>query len=70
MQDDIGGYWDDNFGHYDMSDSPEETVAFYNDVQRRNVEKTCVCCGRRVMILPHYDKCGSCADKIERGWDF
>lgn len=62
-------YVDDNFGHWHDTDD-EETRAFYHYVQKTNVKKVCSCCGRTVMIQPHYDKCNSCADKIEKGWDF
>ena len=58
-------YFDDNFGHWDMED--EDDRRFYDDVQRRSVEKKCVCCGRMVSILPQYDKCNACADEIENG---
>ena len=50
---------DDNFD-YEIEDQGD--LEFYNDVQRLNVEKQCARCGRTVMILPHYDICGSCAD--------
>lgn len=66
-------YFDDNFGVYDMGDSHadrDETVEFYKDVQRRSVSKICSMCGRKVKLLPHYDKCNSCADAIERGLDY
>lgn len=62
-------YYDDNFGHWNDMDQ-EENQSFYRQVQRTNVKKVCVCCGRTVMIQPQYDKCNSCADKIEKGWDF
>ena len=61
-------YYDDNYGHYKIES--DEDVEFYHQVQRNSVTKTCSCCGRKVRIQSHYDKCNSCADKIERGWDF
>lgn len=62
------GYYDDNYGWWDMES--EEDVEFYHKVQRESVEKTCVMCGRRVRLRPDYDKCNSCAEKLERGMDF
>ena len=62
----MGTFYDDNFGHWDDMDDPDMRE-FYNDTQRRNVQKKCVCCGRMVSILPQYDKCGPCADAIEFG---
>lgn len=59
---------DDNFGVWDIRD--EEDVEFYRHVQRTNVEKVCVGCGRTVHIQPQYDVCDSCATRREQGWDF
>jgi rRNA maturation endonuclease Nob1 len=56
-------YYDDNFGHYEIQD--EEDIAFYHQVQRESVRKRCVMCGRMVRLRPDYDKCNSCADKLE-----
>jgi len=61
-------FYDDNYGHYEIRD--EDDVAFYHETQRRSVRKTCQGCGREVRIKPDYAYCNSCADKIERGWDF
>lgn len=60
-------YYDDNYGHYEIRD--EEDVEFYFQVQKRSRLKKCVICGRRVKILPEYDKCNSCCERIERGED-
>jgi hypothetical protein len=60
-------YFDDNFGHWDDMDDPE-MQEFYDEVQSTNVLKTCSMCGEKVNIQPQYDKCGSCADKLESGW--
>ena len=60
-------YHDDNFGTWDMED--EDQRAFYEHVQRTNVEKECAGCERIVRIQPHYDICDSCARKREQGWD-
>ena len=62
-------YYDDNYGFYDMDDDPEETMAFYRQVQRESVEKECVICGRTVKLMPDYDKCNSCTERLERGED-
>lgn len=61
-------YYDDNFGHWDMSVDREEMEAFYHQVQRTNVSKVCKGCGQQVMIQPQYIYCNSCADEMERGW--
>ena len=58
-------YYDDNFGHWHIED--EEDLEFYHQVQRSNVKKVCVDCGRTVYIQPHYECCNSCADRRERG---
>lgn len=61
--------YDDNFGDYDMGDSwqdREEIAAFYRQVQRDSVEKTCSICGRQVRLLPYYDKCDSCCRRMEQ----
>lgn len=65
----MSSYYDDNFGHYDMSEGPE-AVEFYNDVQRKSVWKVCSICERTVKLLPHYDKCDSCCDRLESGWQY
>lgn len=60
-------YYDDNFGEYEIES--EEDIEFYHRIQKTNVEKECVGCGRTVRIQPHYDVCDSCARKREQGWD-
>ena len=61
-------YYDDNFGEWDIED--EDDIRFYFQVQEENVLKTCVICGREVMLRPEYDKCNSCMEQMERmgGW--
>lgn len=62
-------YYDDNFGYWeDMEDA--DSLEFYYETQRTNVEKVCVDCGRTVNIQPHYECCNSCADRRERGWGY
>lgn len=61
--------YDDNFGHYDPGDDPEETARFYKQVQKESVVKICKRCGRKVRLRPSYAYCNSCADKMERGYD-
>lgn len=61
--------YDDNFGFYDESDDPEEARAFYDQVQKESVLKTCRGCQRKVKLRPQYAYCNSCADRIERGQD-
>ena len=57
--------YDDNFGEYDIRD--EEDIEFYRQMQATNVWKTCVDCGRKVKIQPHYECCNSCANIREGG---
>jgi len=63
-------YYDQNYGWYNEDEDPEELREFYFDVQRRSVEKKCSRCGKMVRILPDYDICNSCAEKMEQGYDF
>ena len=65
--------YDDNFGDYDMGECEqdrEDNMAFYRDVQRNSVWKVCSICGRKVKLLPHYDKCDSCCRAIEGGYQY
>lgn len=62
-------YYDDNFGHYDMSEG-YEAIDFYHDIQRRSEWKVCSVCDRKVKLLPQYDKCDSCCRRIESGWQY
>jgi hypothetical protein len=59
---------DDNFGNWHDTDD-DETRHFYREVQNRSVLKTCSICGRKVKLMPQYDKCDSCCRKIESGQD-
>jgi len=61
------GYYDDNFGCYDIRD--EDDIAFYKHMQRISVRKKCAGCGRIVKIKPDYGYCNSCATKLEQGFD-
>ena len=64
----MAGYYDDNFGWYDIED--EDDIEFYRQVQRESVEKVCVDCGRTVRLRPDYECCNSCADRRERGFGY
>ena len=66
----MSAYYDDNFGFYNTEDDHYEAVSFYRENQRRSVLKTCVCCGRKVKLLPQYNKCNSCCERIESGWQY
>ena len=57
----MGGFFDDNFGHWEDMDDPD-MQEFFMQVQRESVEKICVDCKRRVMLRPEYECCDSCAD--------
>lgn len=60
-------YYDSNFGHYDVHDL--EDIKWYHKVQEQSVWKRCSICKRRVKLMPDYDKCNSCCEKLERGGD-
>ena len=62
-------YYDDNFGRYHDMDGEEEQD-FYKQNQRKSVSKICVKCGRKVKLLPQYDKCNSCMERMESGADW
>lgn len=62
-------YFDDNFGHWNQEDDPEEIAEFYDYCVENSVEKKCKGCGRKVRILPHYAYCDRCASQIEQGMD-
>jgi len=64
----MSSYYDDNYGWYDVS--CEEDKDFYFQTQYESVEKQCSRCDRIVSLRREYSICNSCADKIERGWDF
>jgi len=57
-------YYDDNFGHWHDTDD-EEVKQFYKRCQERSVWKICKGCGRKVKLLPDYDKCDSCVREDE-----
>lgn len=59
-------YYDDNFGEWHDMDDPDNRK-FYEHVQKKSRLKICSICGRRVKLLPQYDKCNSCTEKLERG---
>jgi hypothetical protein len=61
-------YYDDNFGHWENMDEPENR-RFYHWIQKTSVEKRCKGCDRMVKIQPQYAYCNSCAEKRERGLD-
>lgn len=50
-------------------DEPE-MVDYYHKCQRTNVAKRCKRCDRMVNIQPQYAICNSCANAIERGYDY
>lgn len=62
-------YCDDNYGTWSNMDEPE-MVDYYRRCQRTNVAKRCKRCDRMVNIQPQYAICNSCADAIERGYDY
>lgn len=64
----MASYYDDNFGHWEIRD--QDDIDFYHQVQRESRPKKCERCGRVVRLRPDYAICNSCADKIERGYDF
>lgn len=62
-------YYDDNFGRWENT-ADAETRRFYKRVQRESTLKACSICGREVYLRPHYDKCNSCCERMERGWEY
>jgi len=60
-------YYDDNFGHWDMSGS--DSFEFYNQVQAESVYKRCQGCGAIVRLRPDYGYCNGCVDILEQGGD-
>lgn len=62
-------YYDDNYGHWEGMDDPDMRD-FYRKVQKESVWKKCEKCGRRVKLRKDYGTCNSCAEKMEKGWDF
>jgi phosphopentomutase len=63
----MSSYYDDNFGHWDMSGGDtEEMISFYREVQKDSVEKICKQCERRVFLRRAYVICNDCADQNER----
>jgi hypothetical protein len=62
-------YYDDNFGNWESSGDREDDAWFQRYCRKNSVKKTCSICGRKVKLLPQYDKCDSCCRKIEAGMD-
>ena len=62
-------FYDDNFGKWENMDE-QENRDFYDSVHRRSVWTECTVCGKRVKLLPGYDKCNACADALENGYCF
>ncbi len=58
----------DNFGDFDGSD--KETREFHRQVTDNSVTKTCRMCYEKVRLLPEYDKCNSCMNKMENGQEW
>jgi hypothetical protein len=69
----MGGYHDDNFGHWEGMEpgdpDREDNLEFYKKVQKESRRKKCQGCGAMVRLRPEYAYCNSCADARERGWD-
>lgn len=61
-------YFDDNYGAWNIES--EDDIEFYREVQANSVEKICRDCGNTVRIRRDYAICNSCADKIERGFQY
>jgi len=60
-------YYDNNFGEYEIES--QEDIDFYFHNQKHSVMKKCSICGRKVKLLPNYDKCDSCCSILEHGGD-
>jgi hypothetical protein len=61
--------YDENYGQWHDTDD-EETRDFYKYTARNSVTKRCSICGRMVKIMPQYDKCNSCCERMERGMEW
>jgi hypothetical protein len=55
---------DDNFGNYEE----EENSDFYKRIQRESIWKICSICDEKVKLRKEYNKCNSCMEDIERGF--
>jgi hypothetical protein len=59
---------DDNFGVYEGT-GDLDVREFYFRNAKRSVWKKCSICGKRVKLLPQYDKCDRCCTILENGGD-
>jgi hypothetical protein len=61
----MAAVYEDNFGFWDIDGQEEQ--AFFEDVQRQSVKKTCDRCDRPVRLIPSKTQCASCVTALECG---
>jgi hypothetical protein len=61
----MAAVYEDNFGFWDIDGQEEQ--AFFVDVQRQSVQKTCDRCDRSVRLMPSKTLCASCVTALECG---
>jgi hypothetical protein len=61
----MAAVYEDNFGFWDIDGQEEQ--AFFDDVQRQSVKKTCDRCDRPVRLMPSKILCASCVTALECG---
>ena len=61
----MAAVYEDNFGFWDIDGQEEQ--AFFEDVRRQSVQKTCERCDRRVRLMPSKTLCASCLTALECG---
>ena len=57
--------YEDNFGFWNIELAEDE--AFFEDVRRRSVQRTCGRCESSVQLLPHTTLCARCVSALEYG---
>ena len=57
--------YEHNFGFWEIDGQVEQ--AFFEHVQRQNVQTTCDRCERRVRLMPPKTLCASCVSALEFG---
>ena len=61
----MAAVYEDNFGFWDIDGQEEQ--AFFEDVRRQSVQKTCDRCERPVRLIPSKTLCASCVTALECG---
>jgi len=61
----MAAVYEDNFGFWDIDGQEEQ--AFFEDVRRQSVQKTCERCDRHARLIPSKMLCASCVTALECG---